>query len=90
MVRADQAQAGVASGPKASFDVIHQSISSKGIDALKSAAPTGPSRETLAGSVERVTFHNEGSGFAVLKAHVRLTIRQWAAGFPPFGRKAFT
>jgi hypothetical protein len=31
MVRADQAQAGVASAMEASFDVIYQSISSKGM-----------------------------------------------------------
>jgi exodeoxyribonuclease V alpha subunit len=35
-----------------------------------SAAPT-LSRETLVGSVERVTFHSEDSGFAVLKVKAR-------------------
>jgi hypothetical protein len=35
-----------------------------------SPAPTS-SRETLVGSVERVTFHNEDSGFAVLKVKAR-------------------
>ncbi|HEV7251904.1 MAG TPA: ATP-dependent RecD-like DNA helicase [Mesorhizobium sp.] len=30
-----------------------------------------PSRETLVGSVERVTFHNEESGFAVLRVNAR-------------------
>ena len=30
-------------------------------------ALTAPFRETLVGSVERVTFHNEENGFAVLK-----------------------
>jgi exodeoxyribonuclease V alpha subunit len=30
-----------------------------------------PALETLAGSVERVTFHNAESGFAVLKVHAR-------------------
>lgn len=34
---------------------------------LKATAPIGPTRETLVGSVERVTFHNEENGFAVLK-----------------------
>ena len=37
---------------------------------LKSAL-TAPSRETLVGSVERVTFHNEENGFAVLKVKAR-------------------
>jgi exodeoxyribonuclease V alpha subunit len=31
----------------------------------------GPDRETLAGSVERVTFHNADSGFAVLRVKAR-------------------
>src|SRR3712207_8609271 len=30
-----------------------------------------PALETLAGSVERVTFHNAENGFAVLKVHTR-------------------
>ena len=30
-----------------------------------------PALETLAGSVERVTFHTAESGFAVLKVHAR-------------------
>jgi len=30
-----------------------------------------PHRETLVGSVERVTFHNEDNGFAVLKVKAR-------------------
>ena len=30
-----------------------------------------PPRETLTGSVERVTFHNEDNGFAVLKVKAR-------------------
>jgi exodeoxyribonuclease V alpha subunit len=34
---------------------------------LKVTAPIGPTRETLVGSVERVTLHNEENGFAVLK-----------------------
>ena len=38
---------------------------------LKSAALNAPSRETLVGSVERVTFHNEENGFAVLKVKAR-------------------
>jgi exodeoxyribonuclease V alpha subunit len=38
---------------------------------LKSSAHTTPSRETLVGSVERVTFHNEENGFAVLKVKAR-------------------
>ena len=38
----------------------------------KAAFPvTAPSRETLVGSVERVTFHNEENGFAVLKVKAR-------------------
>jgi exodeoxyribonuclease V alpha subunit len=39
--------------------------------ALKSATQFAPSRETLVGSVERVTFHNEESGFAVLRVKAR-------------------
>jgi hypothetical protein len=31
---------------------------------LRAAADTTTSRETLVGSVERVTFHNEENGFA--------------------------
>jgi hypothetical protein len=31
----------------------------------------GPQRETLVGSVERVTFHNADTGFAVLKVKAR-------------------
>ena len=31
----------------------------------------GPERETLVGSVERVTFHNADSGFAVLRIKAR-------------------
>jgi hypothetical protein len=38
---------------------------------LKPAAQSAPSRETLVGSVERVTFHNEENGFAVLKVKAR-------------------
>jgi len=38
---------------------------------LKPAAQAAPSRETLVGSVERVTFHNEENGFAVLKVKAR-------------------
>jgi exodeoxyribonuclease V alpha subunit len=38
---------------------------------LKPQAHAAPSRETLVGSVERVTFHNEESGFAVLKVKAR-------------------
>ena len=34
-------------------------------------APETPHRETLVGSVERVTFHNEDNGFAVLKVKAR-------------------
>ena len=30
-----------------------------------------PAREVLSGTVERVTFHNEESGFTVLRVHVR-------------------
>ena len=30
-----------------------------------------PAKETLVGSVERVTFHNEENGFAVLKVKAR-------------------
>jgi exodeoxyribonuclease V alpha subunit len=33
--------------------------------------PTAPNRETLVGSVERVTFHNADTGFAVLKVKAR-------------------
>ena len=38
---------------------------------LKPAADNATTRETLAGSVERVTFHNEENGFAVLKVKAR-------------------
>jgi len=38
---------------------------------LRAAADTTTSRETLVGSVERVTFHNEENGFAVLKVKAR-------------------
>ncbi len=38
---------------------------------MRSATDTTPSRETLVGSVERVTFHNEENGFAVLKVKAR-------------------
>jgi exodeoxyribonuclease V alpha subunit len=40
---------------------------------MKSEQPpqSGASRETLVGSVERVTFHNEENGFAVLKVKAR-------------------
>src|SRR5215217_7095042 len=34
-------------------------------------ADNRPALETLAGSVERVTFHNADNGFAVLKVHAR-------------------
>jgi exodeoxyribonuclease V alpha subunit len=38
---------------------------------LRAAVDTTTSRETLVGSVERVTFHNEENGFAVLKVKAR-------------------
>jgi exodeoxyribonuclease V alpha subunit len=38
---------------------------------VRVAADTTTSRETLVGSVERVTFHNEENGFAVLKVKAR-------------------
>ena len=38
---------------------------------MRAAADTTTSRETLVGSVERVTFHNEENGFAVLKVKAR-------------------
>ena len=34
-------------------------------------SPAGPPKETLAGTVERVTFHNAQTGFAVLKVQAR-------------------
>ncbi len=34
-------------------------------------ASGGPERETLVGSVERVTFHNADTGFAVLRVKAR-------------------
>ena len=34
-------------------------------------ANPGPDRETLVGSVERVTFHNADTGFAVLRVKAR-------------------
>jgi exodeoxyribonuclease V alpha subunit len=36
-----------------------------------SQSPAGPPRETLAGTVERVSFHNAETGFAVLKVQAR-------------------
>lgn len=33
--------------------------------------PTGPLTEVLAGSIERVTFHNGENGFCVLRVKVR-------------------
>jgi len=38
---------------------------------LKPSFDATPSRDTLVGSVERVTFHNEDNGFAVLKVKAR-------------------
>jgi exodeoxyribonuclease V alpha subunit len=38
---------------------------------LASFSDPAPARETLTGSVERVTFHNEDNGFAVLKVKAR-------------------
>ena len=38
---------------------------------MRAAVDTTTSRETLVGSVERVTFHNEENGFAVLKVKAR-------------------
>jgi exodeoxyribonuclease V alpha subunit len=38
---------------------------------LKPSFDAAPPRETLVGSVERVTFHNEDNGFAVLKVKTR-------------------
>ena len=38
---------------------------------MKSSADATPPRETLVGSVERVTFHNEDNGFVVLKVKSR-------------------
>lgn len=38
---------------------------------MKSVARPAPSRETLVGSVERATYHNEENGFAVLKVKAR-------------------
>jgi exodeoxyribonuclease V alpha subunit len=40
------------------------------LEGLANAPETHP-KETLVGSVERVTFHNEDSGFAVLKVKAR-------------------
>ena len=39
--------------------------------ALRSLSHAGPPKETLAGTVERVTFHNAETGFAVLKVQAR-------------------
>jgi hypothetical protein len=39
--------------------------------ALASFSDAAPPKETLAGSVERVTFHNEDNGFGVLKVKAR-------------------
>jgi hypothetical protein len=38
---------------------------------LKASFDAAPPRETLVGSVERVTFHNDDNGFAVLKVKAR-------------------
>jgi exodeoxyribonuclease V alpha subunit len=38
---------------------------------LKPPSESTPPRETLTGAVERVTFHNEDNGFAVLKVKAR-------------------
>jgi exodeoxyribonuclease V alpha subunit len=38
---------------------------------LKASFDATPPRETLVGSVERVTFHNDDNGFAVLKVKAR-------------------
>lgn len=38
---------------------------------MKHPSDATPPRDTLVGSVERVTFHNEDSGFAVLKVKAR-------------------
>ena len=38
---------------------------------MKPSFDATPPRDTLVGSVERVTFHNEDSGFAVLKVKAR-------------------
>ena len=38
---------------------------------MASFSDPAPPRETLTGSVERVTFHNEDNGFAVLKVKAR-------------------
>ena len=38
---------------------------------MKPSFDAAPPRDTLVGSVERVTFHNEDSGFAVLKVKAR-------------------
>jgi exodeoxyribonuclease V alpha subunit len=39
--------------------------------AVRTQSPAGPPKETLAGTVERVTFHNAETGFAVLKVQAR-------------------
>ena len=39
--------------------------------AVRTQSPAGPPKETLAGTVERVTFHNAENGFAVLKVQAR-------------------
>ncbi len=41
------------------------------IAAVRTHSSAGPPRETLAGTVERVTFHNAENGFAVLKVQAR-------------------
>lgn len=38
---------------------------------MKPSFDATPPRDTLVGSVERVTFHNEDSGFSVLKVKAR-------------------
>src|SRR5512143_3385451 len=41
------------------------------MDAMRLEVEPPAARETLAGTVERVTFHNEENGFTVLRVEVR-------------------
>jgi hypothetical protein len=59
-----------------STSVGHRSVQYRNVaewaaSSSKAATPGASSREILAGSVERVTFHNEGNGFADLKVTTR-------------------
>ena len=57
--------------PAAPIALTGRDVHLLGSSSLKPADDTSPPRETLVGSVERVTFHNDDNGFAVLKVKAR-------------------